>query len=171
MASDIILQNICRIHQIWYPKRPLFQEKSQKNDTIGYATLIAPEITSEIKPRMYDSLLGAHVGLYCMENLYYCVLECVRECCHCSVTGYPPVESLVAIKGGGEAIARSTNILEVMACIWCSCSRPPEVCVVLSNKRCLKRTCEWQEKSLLPHLATPMLSSDSFWTSCPCFFQ
>ena len=41
-------------------------KKSQKNDTIGYATLIAPEITSEIKPGMYDSLLCAHVGCYCM---------------------------------------------------------------------------------------------------------
>ena len=53
MASDFILQNICRIHQIWYSQRPLFWVKSQKNDTIGYATLIAPEITSEIKPGMY----------------------------------------------------------------------------------------------------------------------
>ena len=42
---------------------------------IGYATLIAPEITSEIKPGMYGSLLYAHVGCYCMENMYYCVLE------------------------------------------------------------------------------------------------
>ena len=23
-----------------------------------------------------------------------------------------------------------------MAFLWCSCSRPPEICVVLSNKRC-----------------------------------
>ena len=110
-------------------------KRSQKNDTIGYATLIAPEITSEIKPGMFSSLLCAHVGRYCMENLHYCTLECVHECCHCSITGCPPVVSLVAIKGGGEAFARSTNVLEVMACIWCSCSRPPEVCVVLSSKR------------------------------------
>jgi len=61
--------------------------KSQKNDTIGYATLIAPEITSEIKPGMYGSLLYAHVGCCCMENLHYCILECVHECCNCSVTG------------------------------------------------------------------------------------
>ena len=53
MASDFTLQIICRIHQIRYPKRPLFRVKSQKNDTIGYATLIAPEITSRIKPEMY----------------------------------------------------------------------------------------------------------------------
>ena len=103
---------------------------------------------------MYGSLFSAHVGRYCLENLHYCVFdctreslheychECIRECVHCRVTGSPLVSPLVAIKGGGEAIARSTNILEVMACIWCSCSRPPEVCVVLSNKRCLKRTCE-----------------------------
>ena len=58
-----------------------------------------------------------------------------------------------------------------MACVWCSCSRPPEVCVVLSSKICQKRTCEWQEKSLLPHPASTMLSSDPFWTSCPCIFQ
>ena len=30
-----------------------FRVKSQKNDTTGYATLIAPEITSGIKPGMY----------------------------------------------------------------------------------------------------------------------
>ena len=77
---------------------------------IGYGPLIAPEITSEIKPGMYGSLLYAHVGFYCMENLHYCILECVRESCHCSVTGCPPVRSLVAIKGGREAFARSTNV-------------------------------------------------------------
>ena len=53
MASDFILQIICRIYEIRYPKRPLFRVESQKNDIIGYATLIAPEITSGIKPRMY----------------------------------------------------------------------------------------------------------------------
>ena len=30
---------------------------------IGYATLIAPEISSEIKPGMYIFLLYAHMGL------------------------------------------------------------------------------------------------------------
>ena len=85
-------------------------KKSQKNDANGYTTLIAPEITSEIKPRMYGSLLCAHMGCYCIENLHYCILECIRECCHCSVTGCPPVMSLVAIKGGREAFARSTNV-------------------------------------------------------------
>ena len=137
MASDFILQNIWRIHQIWYSKRPLFRVKSQKNDTIEYATLIAPEITSEIKPGMYGCLLCAHMGCYCMErDLHYCILKCVRECCNCSVTGCPPVTSLVAIKGGREAFARNTNILAAMVYPWCSCSRPPEVCVVLSSKRC-----------------------------------
>ena len=53
MASDFILHIICRIHQIQYPKRPLLRVKSQKNDTIRYTTLIAPEITSGIKPGMY----------------------------------------------------------------------------------------------------------------------
>ena len=57
MASDFNLQIIWRIHQIRYPKRPLFRVESQKNDTIGYATLIAPEITSEIKPGMYGFYL------------------------------------------------------------------------------------------------------------------
>ena len=85
-------------------------KESQKNDTIGYTTLIAPKITSEIKPGMYDSLLYAHVGCYYMENLHYCVLECVHKCCNCSITGYPPAKSLVAIKGGREAFARSTNV-------------------------------------------------------------
>jgi len=53
VASDFILQIICRIHQIRNPKKPLFRVKSQKNDTIGYVTLFAPEITSGIKPGMY----------------------------------------------------------------------------------------------------------------------
>ena len=47
------------------------------------------------------------MGLYCMENLHYCI----HECCHCSIMGHPSVRSLVAIKGGWEAFARSTNIL------------------------------------------------------------
>ena len=46
-------------------------KKSQKNDANGYATLIAPEITSEIKSGMYGSLLCAHMGRYCMKNLHY----------------------------------------------------------------------------------------------------
>ena len=75
MASDFILQNICMIHQIQYSKRPLFWEKSQKNDTIGYATLIAPEITLEIKPEMYGYLMCAHVGRYYLENLHYAYLN------------------------------------------------------------------------------------------------
>ena len=83
---------------------------------------------------MYISLLYAHMGLYCVENLHYCILECVRECCNCSVTGCPPVVSLVAIKGGREAFARSTIRLEAMACIWCSCSRPPEVYSLFQQK-------------------------------------
>ena len=53
MASDFILLIICWIHQIWNRKRPLFWVKSQKNDIIGSATLIAPEITSGIKLGMY----------------------------------------------------------------------------------------------------------------------
>ena len=82
MASDFILMNICRFDQIRYPKRPLFQVKSQKNDTIGSATLIAPEITSGINPGMYGSLFSAHVRSNCLENLHYCVFDCIRECCH-----------------------------------------------------------------------------------------
>ena len=113
MASDFTLRIIFRILQIWYPKRPIFWVKSQKNDTIGYATLIAPEITSEIKHGMYGYLMCAHMGHYCMENLYYYILECVRECCNCSITGCPLVVFLVAIKGGREAFARSTSILKL----------------------------------------------------------
>ena len=58
-----------------------------------------------------------------------------------------------------------------MACILCSCSHPPEICVVLSNKRCYKRTCEWQKKSLLPNPATLLFLTDPCWTSYPCIFQ
>ena len=112
MASDFILQNISRIHQIRNSKKPLFRVKSQKNDAIGYATLIAPEITSKIKSGMSGSLLSAHVGCYYMENLHYCILECIRGCCHCSITSYPLVRSLVAIKGGREVLARSTNVYQ-----------------------------------------------------------
>ena len=113
---------------------------------IGYATLIAPKITSEIKPGMYGFLFSAHVRCYCLEN--NCVLdctreslheychECIQECMHCRVTGSPSVSPLAAIKGEGEAFARTTNCLAAMAYPWCSCSRPPEVCVVFSSKRC-----------------------------------
>ena len=91
MASDFILQIICRIHQIRNPKRPLFRVKSQKNDTIGSATLIAPEIISGIKPGMYGSLFSAHMGRYCLENLHYCIFDCVHECSHeyvCEIMHY-----------------------------------------------------------------------------------
>ena len=119
MASDFILQNIYRIHQIRYPKRPLFSgKKSQKNDTIGYTTLIAPEITSEIKTGMYGSLFSAHVGRYCLENLHYYIFDCVRECCHECVRETRSVDSRVLlqqaslwlIKGRGDALARSTKV-------------------------------------------------------------
>ena len=47
MASDFIPKNIYRFNQIRYPNRSLFRGESQKNDTIGYATLIAPVISSK----------------------------------------------------------------------------------------------------------------------------
>ena len=56
-------------------EKTFFRVKSQKNDTIGSVTLIAPEIISGIKPGMYGSLFGAHMRRYCLENLHYCVLE------------------------------------------------------------------------------------------------
>ena len=47
VASDFIPKNIYRFNQIRYPNRSLFRVESQKNDTIGYATLIAPVISSK----------------------------------------------------------------------------------------------------------------------------
>jgi hypothetical protein len=41
-----------------------FRVKSQKNDTIGSTTLIAPEITSGIKPGMHGSIFSAHEKRY-----------------------------------------------------------------------------------------------------------
>ena len=43
------------------------------------------------------------MGLYYVENLYYCV----RECCHCSITGRPPVEAYAAIKGEREVLPKA----------------------------------------------------------------
>ena len=106
MASDFTLQIICRIHQIRYSKRPLFRVTSLKNDTIGYATLIAPVISSKIKPGIFISLLYAHMGIHCVENLYYYT----HKCCHCSVTGYPPVKPHAAIKGGWEAEPEAPSV-------------------------------------------------------------
>ena len=118
MALDFILQIICRIHQIRNPKRPLFWVKSQKNDTIGSVTLIAPEIISRIKPGMYGSLFGAHMRRYCLENLHYCNFDCVCECCHECVRETYTVDSRVLLQqaslwlidGRGEAFARSTKV-------------------------------------------------------------
>ena len=113
-------------------KTSFLGKKSQKNDSIRYATLIAPEISSEIKPGMYILLLYAHMGLYCIENLHYCICEC----CHCNFTCHPPVRSLVAIKRWLRGLCQKHQRSEAMACVWCSCSRPPEICVVLFTKRC-----------------------------------
>ena len=143
MASDFILQIIYRIHQIQNPKRPLFQVKSQKNDTIGSATLIAPEITSGIKPGMYGSLFSAHRGRYCLENLYYCIFDCVHECCHECVRETCTVDSrgllskpLCGYKRQGRDLCQKHQSVAAMAYPWCSCSHPPEVCSVLFSKRC-----------------------------------
>src|SRR6185369_3206973 len=97
MASDFILQIICRIHQIRNPKRPLFRVKSQKNYTIGSATLIAPEITSGIKLRIYGTLFSAHVGRYSLENLRYCNFDCVCECCHECIREMCTIDSRVLL--------------------------------------------------------------------------
>ena len=143
MTSDFILKNICRIHQIRNPKRPLFRVKSQKNDTIGSATLIAPEIISGIKPGMYGSLFSAHVGRYCLENLYYCIFDCVCECCHEFIRETCTVGSRVLLskplcgyKSQGRGLCQKHQSVATMTFPWCSCSRPPEICVVHSNKRC-----------------------------------
>ena len=82
-------KNIYTFNQIRYPKRSLFRIISQKNYTIGYATLIAPVIFSKIKPKIFICLLFIHVKIYYAENLHYCT----RDRCNCSVTGCPPVKS------------------------------------------------------------------------------
>jgi len=119
MASDFILQITCRFHQIRYPKRPLFRVKSQKNDAIGYATLIAPEITSGIKPEMYGFLFCAHERCYYLENLHYYVFDCIRECCHkhCHECvhvllshGFSFSKPPCGYKRQEEAFARSTKV-------------------------------------------------------------
>ena len=118
MASDFILQIICRIHQIWNPKRPLFRVKSQKNDTIGSATLNAPEIISGIKPGMYGSLFSTRMRRYCLENLHYCIFftTFVNATMNVSVKRallihrFSLVSPLVAIKSRGEALSRSTEV-------------------------------------------------------------
>ena len=92
-------KNICKLNQIRYPKRSLFWEISQKNDMIGYATLIAPVISSKIKPGVFISLLCTHMGLHCAENLHYYT----RDCCICSVHGSLFSEAHAAIKSGQEA--------------------------------------------------------------------
>ena len=141
MASDFILQIICRIHQIWNPKRPLF--RSQKNDTIGSATLIAPEITSGIKSGIYCSLFSAHVRRYCLQNLHYCIFDCVHECCHecvretCTVDSWGLLSKpLCGYKRQGRDLYQKHQSVAAMAYPWCFCSRPPEICIVHSSKRC-----------------------------------
>src|SRR6185503_349989 len=143
MASDFILQIICRIHQIRNPKRPLFRVKSQKNDTIGSATLIAPEITSGIKPEMYGSLFSAHVGCYCLENLHYCIFDCVHECCHECICETCTVDSRGLLskppcgyKRQRRGFCQKHQSVATMAFPWCSYPHPPQVCVVLSSERC-----------------------------------
>ena len=100
MASDFILQIIWRIHQIRYPKRPLFRVESQKNDTIGYATLIAPEITLGIKPGMYGfySLLTWDVTVWrIIASLTAHVNRCMNTAMNAFVNAYT-IESRVLLQ-------------------------------------------------------------------------
>ena len=127
MASDFILQIICRIHQIRNPKRPHFRVKSHKNDTFGSTTLIAPEITSGIKPGMYGSLFSAHVGCYYLENLHYCIFDCIRECCHECVRETCTVDSRGLLskppcgyKWQGRGFCQKHQSVATMAFPWCS---------------------------------------------------
>ena len=143
MASNFILQIICMIHQIRYPKRPLFWAKSQKNNAIGYATPIAPEIISRIKLGMYGSLFSAHVGRYYLENLHYCNFDCVRECCHECIRETCIIDSRVLLskapcgyKRQGRGFCQKHQSIATMVFPLCSCSRPPEFYVVPSNKSC-----------------------------------
>ena len=124
-------KNICKFNQIRYPKRSLFRVISQKNDTIGYATLIAPVISSKIKPGIFISLLFVHVKVHCAENLHYYACDH----CNCSVMGCPLVKP-TRLSKVGKRTCQKHQPSEAMACIWCSCSCPPESCVVFSSKRC-----------------------------------
>ena len=81
---------------------------------------------------MYISLLYAHMGMYYMEYLHYCICKY----CHYSITGCPPVRPLVAVKRWVRGLCQKHQYSEVMACVWCSCSRPPYMYLVLSSKRC-----------------------------------
>ena len=58
---------------------------------------------------MFISLLFAHMGFYCVENLHYFT----HEHCHCSIMGCPPTRPHAAIKGEWEVFARNTSILKL----------------------------------------------------------
>ena len=102
-----------------------------------------------------------------MENLYYYA----RECCRCSITDCPRVQSLAAIKKVGERPlleapvfwSYGLHLVFLLSPSWNSCSP--------FQQKILQENLEWQKKSLLPHPATLVLSLDPFWTSCPCIFQ
>ena len=99
MAYDFIPKISASLIRSDIRKDLFFRKISQKNDKIGYATLIAPVISSKIKPGMFVSLLCAHMGIHYAENLHYYTLDC----CLYSVHGSLSSEAHAAIKGGQEA--------------------------------------------------------------------
>ena len=119
-----------------------FRVKSQKNDTIGYATLITPKMTLGIKPGMYGSLLSAHERHYCLENLHYCIFDCISECCHECIRETCTVDSRGLLskppcdyERQGRGFCQKHQSVATMAFSWCSYPHPPQVCVVLSGER------------------------------------
>ena len=74
-----------------FQKTSFLGKKSQKNDSIGYATLIAPEISSEIKPGMYISLLCAHMGLVLCGEFFIITLVNVATVASRVVLQYNPL--------------------------------------------------------------------------------
>ena len=99
-------KNIYRFKQIRYPKKSLFRVISQKNDTIGYATLITPIIYSKIRPRMSIFLLCSHMGIHCVENLHYYT----HDCCVCSIHVSLSSEAHSTIKGGQEVSSEAPSV-------------------------------------------------------------
>ena len=145
MALDFILQIICKIHQIRNPKRPLFRVKSQKNDTIGSATLIAPEITSGIKSGMYGfySVLTWDVTIWrIIASLTAHVNRSMNTAMNASVKrallrhGFSFSKPLCGYKRWERGLCQKHQSVADMIYPWCSCSLPPDFYVVPSNERC-----------------------------------
>ena len=144
MASDFILQIICRIHQIWNPKSTLFWVKISEKwyNWIRHTDCTRNNFSNKTRDvRLFIQCSRLDVTV-CRICIIATLTASVNAAMNASVKrallshGFSFSKLPCGYKRQGRGLCQKHQSVAAMAYPWCSCSRPPDVCRVLFSKKC-----------------------------------